>query len=282
MKSWKIGYALILAGCMVASCSESSLDDAIGPRLTSISPQPAKAGDTIMLTGTGFVSGMQICFGDGMSMCTPVTPVSFSSATATVPAGSGANLPVRFVLSDNTSIVQSNIVFSYSGSSEPNGGNSENGNNTNIGGNGGNGNNTNTGGNGGNGNNTNNGGQQQTQHVIISDSPRIDKMAPTGGLAGTDVTISGANLSGSKQVCFASECVNVTPTAEKIVVKAPQGKGNVQVRVDGSDWSLKAGQFSYIEKSTSTAPNVQIVEWCRLNSVQPSVQLGDVAVLFSM
>ena len=264
MKRFKTFASLFILSLTLASCTNSS-DEAGNFMLLSIVPTQASPGESIVLSGLNFVPGMQVCFGDGMNMCTGVLVTSLNTGTAIVPAGSGSNLPVRVILSNGLS-QNTSVLFSYGNSS--NGNSSVNGSS--------------------NGNSSVNGSSnspswKQDDHEVISDAPKIDRMTPTGGKVGTSVTIYGANLNKANQVCFGDSCVNVTPSSDKIVVNAPAGSGNVQVRVTGPDWTIKAGSFSYIEYNTQSdnVDPVQNVEWCRLNYVPATAQLGEMTTSYA-
>ena len=254
MKRFKTFASLFILSLTLASCTDSS-DEAGNFMLLSIVPTQASPGESIVLSGLNFVPGMQVCFGDGMNMCTGVLVTSLNTGTAIVPAGSGSNLPVRVILSNGLS-QNTSVLFSY--------GNSSNGNSSVNG-------------------SSNNPSWKQDDHEVISDAPKIDRMTPTGGKVGTSVTIYGANLNKANQVCFGDSCVNVTPSSDKIVVNVPAGSGNVQVRVTGPDWTIKAGSFSYIEYNTQSGnvDPVQNVEWCRLNYVPATAQLGEMTTSYA-
>ena len=257
MKCLRAGVTLILLGSILGACSEQS-DNHGNLMVFSVQPIQAMPGERIVLTGESFEPGMQVCFGNGMNMCTGVLVTSSNTGTAIVPAGSGTNLPVRVVLPNGLS-QNTTVLFSFGNSS--NGQSSVNGS-------------------------SNVPSWKEDDHEVISDAPRIDRMTPTGGKVGASVTIYGANLNKANQVCFGESCVNVTPSADKIVVNAPEGSGNVQVRVVSADWTIKAGSFSYFEYNTQSGnvdpiQNIQNVEWCRLNYVPATAQLGEITTSYA-
>ena len=102
--------------------------------------------------------------------------------------------------------------------------------------------------------------------------PKIVSIAPTSGNAGTSVTITGENLSGTEKVCFGSNCVVPDAKTDKsVTAKAPDGeKGkavNVAVLVGGK--LTQVGLFTYLPDSES------VVLWCQLKWVEPNIASGD-------
>ncbi|MBQ9394653.1 MAG: IPT/TIG domain-containing protein [Proteobacteria bacterium] len=112
----------------------------------------------------------------------------------------------------------------------------------------------------------------QTTPPTNVDVPAISAMTPTSGKVGDDITITGKKLADVKEVCFASNCAKVaSAAADKVVVKAPDGKGTVEVTLTAGNQRLSAGMFSYLTPSD----NVNTVDWCQLKYVNPSITNAD-------
>jgi hypothetical protein len=79
--------------------------------VTSITPRTGSGGSLVTISGTGFTSAEQVCFGSAAS---PHYRVSDSGAriTAVVPAGSGT-VPVIVITAAGPSAVRPGDTFTY-------------------------------------------------------------------------------------------------------------------------------------------------------------------------
>ena len=263
------------------------------PAVTSVSPASANAGDTITITGANFTGATGVKFGSADA--TDIQVVDATHITAKAPAGSGT-VDVSVVAPDGTSSNTAADNFHYLapptvGSLSPDHGNA--GETVTITG-------TNLTGATGvkfgsadatdvtvvdathvtakapagsgtvdvrvttpDGTSANGAADDFTYDAAPpAQPPTVSSLSPTGGSAGTTVTITGTNLTGTTGVKFGSaDATDVSfVDATHVTAKAPAGTGTVDVRVTtpgGTSADTASDNFTYVAAPTGlTDPQV--------------------------